>query len=145
MQQSSAMFIDDLDMVSSTNHSRTYNVSDRNSTLSGLGQIDTVLLTELRQQKIAERGTEQRAQVAKIALKYHITLGLLILLANGFLIVFYLRQARIRRYISLTMLSVFVASFFQVSNYYIRVFLACIYISIICNHLQVKTKKKPLK
>lgn len=73
-----------------------------------------MLQGDMRQQLIARQIAEQRANVARVAVKYHLALGPLILIANGFLIGFYIRYPPIRRYVSITMLSVFIAGVLQV-------------------------------
>ena len=68
----------------------------------------------LRQKLMAMQIAEQKEKIANVGVKYHIILGLLILIANSFLIGFYIKFAKIRRYISITMLAVFISSFLQV-------------------------------
>lgn len=71
-------------------------------------------MDKMKKLMMAKKMMERRAQVGRIAVKYHLVLGTLILLANGFLIGFYIKYPKIRRYISVTVLSAFLASFLQV-------------------------------
>jgi len=57
----------------------------------------------------------QRAHVGRVLMRFHIVFGCFILLANGYLIGFYIKYPRLRRHVGVTMLAAFIAIFLQVS------------------------------